>query len=416
MRARARTLPVLRLQKCMFEVNFPWDPLKLCVVGKSYPPEFYQWIDNARLRTCFERIAQETEEDLKNLVAVLEKLDVKVIRPDIPEFPGDMFYQRNIRLPGPVSMTPRDGMMMIGSKFYEFSSRKHVIKASGRINQSNWTPDVFDKYKTSDWPKLFCEWYQLPKWIQYECQINHGFIYRPGDNFSDLAMVSEKLNWWESILEHVQAAGNPIYRAKDYPSLDLIEANGITRLGNELYFGWKYPRERNVLIEETISKHFADYKCHMIWTGGHVDGTFCPVVPGLIVSTADVQNHNEYFPDWEVVWLPNENWNKVQGWIELKRKNNGRWWIKEAHNDPELVEFVETWLQDWTGYCEESVFDVNMLVVDKKNVIIHAANDQVINAFNRYDITAHVCPLRHRYFWDGGIHCMTLDLDRKPHL
>lgn len=28
-------------------------------------------------------------------------------------------------------------------------------------------------------------------------------------------------------------------------------------------------------------------------------------------------------------------------------------------------------------------------------------------------ITPHVVPFRHRYFWDGGIHCITLDLDRE---
>ena len=25
----------------------------------------------------------------------------------------------------------------------------------------------------------------------------------------------------------------------------------------------------------------------------------------------------------------------------------------------------------------------------------------------------HILNLRHRYFWDGGIHCSTLDLDRE---
>jgi hypothetical protein len=24
-----------------------------------------------------------------------------------------------------------------------------------------------------------------------------------------------------------------------------------------------------------------------------------------------------------------------------------------------------------------------------------------------------VCPLRHRFFWDGGWHCLTLDVKRK---
>tara|TARA_B100001964_G_C13944217_1_gene470359 strand:- start:38 stop:184 length:147 start_codon:yes stop_codon:yes gene_type:complete len=35
--------------------------LKKCVVGISYPPEFYSWITNSRLRNLFEKIAEETE-------------------------------------------------------------------------------------------------------------------------------------------------------------------------------------------------------------------------------------------------------------------------------------------------------------------------------------------------------------------
>jgi len=53
-----------------------------------------------------------------------------------------------------------------------------------------------------------------------------------------------------------------------------------------------------------------------------------------------------------------------------------------------------------------------MLIVDPKNVILFNYNQTVFDALDRYGITAHVVPFRHRYFWDGGIHCVTLDLDR----
>jgi len=69
-------------------------------------------------------------------------------------------------------------------------------------------------------------------------------------------------------------------------------------------------------------------------------------------------------------------------------------------------------LRDWTGYVEESVFDVNILTVNKNTVIVNGYNKEVFDKFEQYGITAHICPLRHRYFWDGGIHCSTLDLDR----
>jgi len=28
----------------LLSVHQHWDPLKICIVGRSYPPEFYSWI------------------------------------------------------------------------------------------------------------------------------------------------------------------------------------------------------------------------------------------------------------------------------------------------------------------------------------------------------------------------------------
>ena len=73
---------------------------------------------------------------------------------------------------------------------------------------------------------------------------------------------------------------------------------------------------------------------------------------------------------------------------------------------------MEQWLSHWTGYVEETVFDVNMLIIDPKNVIVFNYNKQVFDALDRYGIAPHIVPFRHRYFWDGGIHCVTTDLHR----
>jgi hypothetical protein len=36
----------------------------------------------------------------------------------------------------------------------------------------------------------------------------------------------------------------------------------------------------------------------------------------------------------------------------------------------------------------------------------------LFDCLERYGITAHVVPFRHRFFWDGGLHCVTSDLHR----
>jgi hypothetical protein len=151
-------------------------------------------------------------------------------------------------------------------------------------------------------------------------------------------------------------------------------------------------------------------------TGGHADGTFCAVTPGLIISLNDVPTYTKTFPDWEVVYLSNQSWHAVTPFLHLKRQNQGRWWIPGFEYDQAVIQTVETWLQHWTGYVEETVFDVNMLIIDPKNVVVFNYNDKVFDAFSRFGITAHVINFRHRYFWDGGLHCVTTDLDRQGYM
>jgi len=54
-----------------------------------------------------------------------------------------------------------------------------------------------------------------------------------------------------------------------------------------------------------------------------------------------------------------------------------------------------------------------MLVVDEKNVISSVQNTKLISILEKYGITMHVLDIPHSYFWDGGVHCMTLDLCRQ---
>ena len=159
---------------------------------------------------------------------------------------------------------------------------------------------------------------------------------------------------------------------------------------------------------------FPDYRRHTENVASHIDGLFHPVKPGLIVTTAPKDRFKESFPDWEVVQVSGEeSWQKMDGFLEIKRKNKGRWWIPGEENNEDLYDFIENWLNHWVTFVEETVFDVNMFVIDQKNVIVNGYNEKVYDAFERHGITPHPLPLRHRFFWDGGLHCITTDISRE---
>ena len=356
----------------MYSVYQHWDKLKTCVVGKSYPPEFYNFIKNPKLRTLFEKIAIETEEDFIKLENLLKSFNVKTIRPVVPEVNVLEHITSGEMIPPPISMIPRDQMIMIGETFLLFPYEHIIKKATGQRHLG---------------------------------KLNNQRII---DN-------TKKVDWWEPIKNIVKQNNNTIIENKHDELLKLIPANGITRCGKDLYFGTDNNKIINLGLKKIQQKYFNNYRCHEVPTYGHVDGVYKPVVPGLIVSTihADEISYEKEFPNWEVIHISDEGWNATVEWSQLKAKNNGSWWIKGYEEDDELIEFVETWLKDWVGYVEETVFDVNMLMIDEKNVICNGYNKTVFDAFERYGITPHILNFRHRYFWDGGLHCITADLDRE---
>jgi len=186
----------------------------------------------------------------------------------------------------------------------------------------------------------------------------------------------------------------------------------ITRVGKDLY--WELDNTPNALKEKYTKKWQEEgFRVHTSNRHYHNDGAFCVVKPGCIVSLYEVQNYKKEFPGWDVLYVPDQSWDKVHGFLSLKSKVGGRWWLKgEEHND-QLINFVETWLKDWVGYVEETVFDVNMLSLDQNTIICNNYNKDVFNHFKKHKVEPIIFNFRHRYFWDGGIHCITQDLYRE---
>ena len=124
-------------------------------------------------------------------------------------------------------------------------------------------------------------------------------------------------------------------------------------------------------------------------------------------------SYSDTFPDWEVVYLPDSDYAHMRKFEHSMKINKGRWFMPGFEKDQNLINMVDHYFDEWVGEVHETVFDVNMLIVDPKNVIVSAHNDRVEEACARHGIEVHVSPFRHKYFWDCGIHCVTNDLHRE---
>ena len=101
---------------------------------------------------------------------------------------------------------------------------------------------------------------------------------------------------------------------------------------------------------------------------------------------------------------------------KVKQKNGGKWWVPGEEDSDEFSNYVETYLKDWVGYVEETVFEVNMLSLDQETILVNNYNKKVFDFLEKHKITPVITPFRHRWFWDGGVHCVTQDLYREGSL
>jgi hypothetical protein len=198
----------------------------------------------------------------------------------------------------------------------------------------------------------------------------------------------------------------------------LLSTSFIHLLGKDIFWGTNTPgwKDSPIIQHHKQLWESQGFRVNIQATeemGGHGDATWCILKPGVIVTLHDLQNYAEKFPGWDILYLEDKYWDQLSPFRTMKKKVGGKWWIQgEEHND-QLINYVESWLGNWVGYCEETVFEVNMLSINPELVVVNNYNERVFDFLKKHRIEPVVCTQRHRWFWDGGVHCLTQDLYRE---
>lgn len=178
----------------------------------------------------------------------------------------------------------------------------------------------------------------------------------------------------------------------------------FVRVGKDIYLDVdkkSYPLNAQHKIESVIENIGKKYRIHVGSTVDHSDAVFCPVKPGAIVSTHYRNHYEKGWPGWKVLHLPDLSGNS----------GNGKWWapgVNYTHYNEQVVKVADKWIGD----SRETVFEVNMLVIDERNILSIRSNDSVKKFLQEFGIEMHETDFRTRGFWDGGLHCLTLDIHR----
>lgn len=338
-----------------------FDQLKTCLVGDVFPIEKFNHLKDDSILSPLKRVLEETKEDLEGLSNTLRGLGVEVLRPDMKNTPVDLSkYARK-----PPQQT-RDDMAIIGEDIYIANDLPEYKTIFDRIAEQN-------KF----YPKNYLD-------------------------FNDRSYTYD-LN--------IDQTDTPDQQR-------LLSTSFIHLMGKDLYWGTNTPGWKDSPIIDYHKKLWQEkgFRVHIQAQeemGGHGDCTWCILKPGVIVTLMDIQNYKDAFPGWDILYLEDKYWDQLSPFRTMKKKVGGKWWIKGQEHNDQLIDYVETWLGDWIGYCEETVFEVNMLSINQDCVIVNNYNKEVFDFLKKHKIEPIVNTQRHRWFWDGGVHCLTQDIYRE---
>ena len=154
---------------------------------------------------------------------------------------------------------------------------------------------------------------------------------------------------------------------------------------------------------------------------GHSDGIYCNVGDKIWLTNGSALPYEKHWPDIPTMELSTTNGGEVNDWKKYEdyyhkkeiEKTYGRYLVSKHELSKKDISFIDDYLAGWVGYCDETLFDINMSVIDENNVMAISQNSLVYDKLNSIGVNVHKVPFRHRFFWDGGLHCITNDLERE---
>ena len=357
-----------------------WDPLKHVIVGRATgtmvqapePNVYRDWPQDGFPAGTYGRLPKDMEdkanEQMDNFAALLEKRGIRVDRPTPLDF------SQTVRTPDWEQesmfgcMPPRDVMLVIGNEILEttmsYRSRWFEYLCYRPLLEQFFKDDPNFKWEATPKPRLSDESY-----------VSNDFW----EKFEDL---SEE--------EQIQHTYNKSWNLTEKEPL--FDAADVARLGKDLVV------QRSTVTNKSgidwMRRHFPNHRIHDVTFEDthpmHIDGTFVPLRPGLVIYTGGRTENRPRGP------LQPEL-------IKLFEKND--WEVvacaKPHYEDKLPLSFCSIWLS------------INILMLDQKTVCVESSETAQMEQFDKLGFDVIPVP-----FWDvaafgGGLHCATVDVYRE---
>jgi len=344
--------------------------LKKALVGTFQPLDYFDALPEGQFKDRMTKIMSETIEDRNKLVLMLKSHGVETYENkyhfDKPQVASNGIT--SVINPRP-PLTPRDNTDFIDNKMFSL----YTTNQPNRYFDDYGHHDVF-----VDFFKKGAEWHQMPKgYHQTE--------------------VENKLHWLE-------------YPGEHHPYMD---ASNCIKIGKHIFYTLAYTANqlgmnwfKSILGDKFTFHELMDKQR---WVD-HTDAMIKVVRPGLILSKYKKETVVKVIPqvaNWDFIFVEN-NHSHIQKYFLDQDTSDGKWYWYETEN------WSTKWLEQWVDDdIWNTNFDINIISLDEKTVLIPDENPEYEKTLKKHGITAIPCRLRHRYFWGHGLNCLTSDILRE---
>jgi hypothetical protein len=393
------------MSRAGYQKHNTYSNLKTVVLGSFYSSDYFKYIQHPTIRSALTKIADEINHDLDYFETFLKKRGVNVVRPGLPSI--DEFYQHielHHQLPIP-PLQPRNNHSVIGRQLYKIQPG-HLCVDQCLIDYDSTMVDLSEKnlefYHHSLNNNVDCSnndiWYCRNKYQELAGPNWPDFYEYVKGSIADLPHIQKEMQEFENVLR---------YNFRDFGPLD----------GPNIF-----PTDHGVVVDSNeycnyskwAQTEIGNYNYISVNTGaGHTDGCFNILGHNTILGIGGLIDYQKIFPNHTVISVPDESYiNHVKSFAQIKNLVGGRWWVDGQENNIDFINFIETYCKDWTGFVEETVFDINVLAIDPDTVCVSGSNPDIEKKLADQGIESILIPWRHGFFVDGGLHCITLDLYR----
>lgn len=212
---------------------------------------------------------------------------------------------------------------------------------------------------------------------------------------------------WQHVIEQYHQAGESIHSSSMHY---IFNGANVVRVGQDIVIDTDIYDPKDIVLD---TDSLSNYRITWEQNGGHMDGCFAVLKPGLIIANHYYDGYERNFPGWQKIFLNEPTYWNHRKTPPVGGEYNGKFYVEDLEFSQAFNKHVIEHAKNWVGDYTETFFELNCLVIDESNVMMLGYNEALEKTLASHGIRVHWVPFRCRGFWDGGMHCITVDIRRR---